>query len=87
MINALHFFSTKIGCVRKAYLERDLPGGAMMNLDSQATELLTGLLKGIDGAHQVQRDVLFEALVVVVDLTALQPTKKVMYCSACKLTT
>ncbi len=52
-----------------------------MNLDSQATELLTGLLKGIDGAEQVQEEALLEGL------TTRQPAKSLMYCSACQLTT
>ena len=50
-----------------------------MNLDSQATELLAGLLKGTDGADQVQE----EALLVVGGLTARQPAKNAMYCSPC----
>lgn len=58
-----------------------------MNLDSQATELLTGLLKGIDGAEQVQEEALLEALLVVGGLTTRQPAKSLMYCSACQLTT
>jgi hypothetical protein len=58
-----------------------------MNLDSQATELLFGLLKGTDGAEQVQEEALLEALLVVGGLTARHPAKKFMYCSACQLTT
>jgi len=59
----------------------------MMNLDSQATGLLIGLLKGTDGAEQVQEEALLEALLVVGGLTARHPAKKLMYCSACQLTT
>jgi hypothetical protein len=72
-------FQLRSGCVRKAYLESYQPGGATMNLDSQATELLAGLLKGTDGADQVQE----EALLVVGGLTARQPAKNAMYCSPC----